>query len=72
MEELVKLVAKKTGLNDAMARVAINVVLDFIKKKLPAPIGAQVGNFLENESSVAAAGSAIEGLISAASKSKKK
>jgi nucleoid DNA-binding protein len=37
MEELYELVVKKTGLPKETAKMAVDVVVDFIKKKLPAP-----------------------------------
>ena len=42
MEELVKLVSEKTGLSKEMSETAVNLVLDYIKKKLPKPVAAQV------------------------------
>lgn len=42
MDELVALVVNKTGLSEDIARKAINTVLDFLKKKLPAPIAGQI------------------------------
>ncbi len=42
MEELYALVVKKTGLPKETAKMAVDVVVDFIKKKLPAPLAAQV------------------------------
>ena len=42
MDELVKMVAKKTGLSEEMAETAVNLVLDYVKEKLPAPVAAQV------------------------------
>jgi hypothetical protein len=68
MDELVKLVAKKTGLSDAMAKTAVNVVLDFLKKKLPAPVGAQIDLFLKNEGKVTAAAGMVEGLLGSVQK----
>jgi hypothetical protein len=49
MDELVKLVVKKTGISDAQARQAVEVVLDYVKKKLPAPIAGQVDSFLKSD-----------------------
>lgn len=48
MDELVKLVAQKTGLSEAQARLAVTTVLDFIKQRLPAPIASQVDAVLNN------------------------
>jgi hypothetical protein len=42
MDELVKLVSQKTGMSEEMSKVAVNTVLDYLKKNLPAPIAAQV------------------------------
>ena len=42
MEELLNTVAEKTGLPLDKAQGAIDAVMDFIKDKLPAPIGSQV------------------------------
>ena len=42
MDELVKLVTQKTGIPEAQARQAVEVVLNFIKDKVPEPFGAQI------------------------------
>ena len=46
MEELVKLVSQKTGLPEAQAKAAVEVVLNFLKQKLPAPIASQIDGIL--------------------------
>jgi hypothetical protein len=46
MDELVKLVAQKTGISEEQARTAVQTVIDFIKPKLPAPIGGQIDTIL--------------------------
>lgn len=46
MDELVKLVAGKTGLSDGHARLAVDTVLSFLKAKLPAPIAGQIDALL--------------------------
>lgn len=48
MEELVKLVAQKTGLPEAQAKVAVTTVLDFLKQRLPAPIASQIDGIINN------------------------
>lgn len=68
MDELVKLVAKKTGLNESMATVTVNVVIDFLKKKLPKPVGLQIDAFLKNEGKIAAAADVVGDLLGAATK----
>ncbi len=50
MEELVQLVATKTGLPPAQSRQAVAAVLDFLKQKLPAPLAGQVEAMLQGES----------------------
>jgi hypothetical protein len=55
MDELVNLVSEKTGLNKEMSETAVKIVVDYIKKKLPAPVAAQVD-------AVLGAGSAADAL----------
>ena len=47
MEELVKLVSKKTGISEELAEKAVKVVLDYLKDKLPDPIASQLDAVLE-------------------------
>ncbi len=47
MDELVKLVSQKTGLPDDKARVAVQTVVDYLKKKLPAPVAGQIDTALQ-------------------------
>lgn len=49
MDELVKLVSKKTGIPEQTAKVAVETVLNFIKQKLPAPIAGQIDALLKGE-----------------------
>jgi hypothetical protein len=46
MDELVKLVAKKVGIPPEQAKAAVETVLGFLKKKLPAPVAAQIDGVL--------------------------
>ncbi|MHB1295491.1 MAG: DUF2267 domain-containing protein [Anaerolineae bacterium] len=46
MDELVRLVVKKTGLSQEQAQAAIQTVIGFLKQKLPAPIAAQIDGLL--------------------------
>ncbi len=48
MDELVKTVSQQTGLPEAQARQAAEVVIKFIKDKLPAPVASQVDSLLGN------------------------
>ena len=46
MDELVKLVSKKTGIPEEQAKQAVAVVIGFLKKKLPAPVAGQIDGLL--------------------------
>jgi uncharacterized protein (DUF2267 family) len=49
MDQVVQMVAEKTGLSPDMARQAVTTVLGFLKDKLPGPVAAQVENALNNQ-----------------------
>ncbi len=42
MDELIKLVTQKTGLPDDKARLAVDVVVGFLKQRLPGSVGEQL------------------------------
>ncbi len=42
MDELVNQVVEKTGIAPEQAQMAVDVVLDYLKDKLPAPIDSQI------------------------------
>ena len=42
MDELVNLVVQKTGIPESAAKQAVEVVLGYLKQKLPAPIAGQI------------------------------
>ena len=46
MDELVNLVSKKTGIPKAQAKVAVEIVIGFLKDKLPAPIAGQLDSVI--------------------------
>ena len=46
MNELVKLLMSKTGLSEAIAKTAVDVILGFLKDKLPKPLADQVLSML--------------------------
>lgn len=46
MDELVKLVAQKTGISPDQARAAVTTVIGFLKQRLPAPIAGQIDGIL--------------------------
>ncbi len=47
MEEIVNLVAAKTGLTPAAARLAVDLVIEQIKGKLTGSLGSQLGGQLD-------------------------
>jgi len=72
MEELVGLVVKKTGLPKATAQNVVNIVLDFLKKKLPPAVGSTIDSFLSGKGQAAAAADMLSGFLNTAQKSRKK
>ena len=46
MDELVKLVAEKVNIPEEQARTAVNLVVGFLKEKLPKPVAGQIDAFL--------------------------
>ena len=50
MDELVKLVAKKAGISEEQAKMAVDVVVDFLKDRLPEPLDSQIDSLLEGGS----------------------
>jgi hypothetical protein len=63
MDELVALVVKKTGLPKEQAQAAVKVVLDFLKKKLPAPAGTAIDGILGGKGQLAGAADMLGGLL---------
>jgi hypothetical protein len=63
MDEVVELVMKKTGLEKDTATAAVKVVVDFLKKKMPAPVGKAMDAYLSGEGDVASAMDMFGGLF---------
>ena len=49
MDELVKMVADKVGISEAQAKQAVEMVMEFLKDKLPEPIAGQLDAVLEGD-----------------------
>jgi len=47
MDELVNVVAQKTGLSQDQSRAAAQAVIDYLKSKLPAPVAGQIDSVLK-------------------------
>lgn len=63
MDELVKLVTQKAGINADQATKAIGAVMDYLKTKLPAPIASQIQGVLEGGSNPADLVKGLGGLL---------
>jgi uncharacterized protein (DUF2267 family) len=50
MDEIIKMVASKTGLSEEMAKMAVEAVLSIVKTKLPPGIADQLEGFLDGKS----------------------
>ncbi|MDX1522191.1 MAG: hypothetical protein R3264_11225 [Anaerolineae bacterium] len=46
MDELIKLVSVRTGLSKEKSKLAVEIVLDYLKAKLPAPVAGQIDSYL--------------------------
>ncbi len=62
MDELIKLVAQKTGLSEEMAKTAVETVIDFLKKQLPAPIAGRIDDVLEGSGVIPSVEDITQGL----------
>jgi hypothetical protein len=71
MNELVNLIVKKTHVPAATAQVIVKLVIDYIKKKLPTPIGAQIDGLLKNDAAVKTAENVLGNLASNLGRKKK-
>ena len=62
MDELVKMVSDKTGIPEATARQAVEIVLNFLKDKLPAPFAGQIDGVLSGAAAAGGLGDIVGGL----------
>lgn len=62
MDELVGMVSEKAGIPEATARQAVEIVLDFLKDKLPAPIAGQIDGILGSGGAAGGLGDIAGGL----------
>ena len=46
MKELINIIVQKTGISEENAQKAVQVMLGFLKTKLPAPLAGQLDSFL--------------------------
>ncbi|CAG0977757.1 hypothetical protein ANRL3_01924 [Anaerolineae bacterium] len=63
MDELVKVVAQKTGLGEDQARAATQVVLDYLKSKLPGPVAGQIDAVLKGSGNIGDLAKGLGGML---------
>ncbi len=63
MNELVNLIVKKTGIPQATAQTIVNLMVDYLKKKLPGPVASELDVLLGNDANVQAAENIVGGLV---------
>ncbi len=62
MNEIIKKLSEKFGLSEQQSREAVNMVLSFVKDKLPAPVAAQIDSLMTKSDSKDNPGNAIKDL----------
>ncbi len=62
MEALVNLVSEKAGISPEIAQKAVDVTLNFLKDKLPAPVAEQINGLLSGEEGGGVMGGLAKGL----------
>jgi hypothetical protein len=62
MDELVRMVSERTGISEDSARSAVQVVVGFLKDRLPAPITGQIDAVIGGSGAGDAAGGIAKGL----------
>ncbi len=63
MDELVRLVAQKTGIAEEQARTAVMTVLGFLKDRLPGPLAGQLDGVLGTGGRADESGSGLGSLL---------
>ncbi len=51
MDQLINQIVTRTGISADQARQSVQIVLGFLKDKLPQPVASQVENLLQGQSS---------------------
>ncbi len=62
MDEVVQLVSQKTGLSEEMSRTAVEIVINYLKEKLPASLAGQIDNVLSGSGQIDDIGDLAGGL----------
>ncbi|HYG99419.1 MAG TPA: hypothetical protein VD837_09835 [Terriglobales bacterium] len=53
MNELVQQVTQRAGISEDKARTAVDIVVNYLKQKLPGPLGSQIDSALSGGGGVA-------------------
>lgn len=62
MQELVQLIVERTGISEEAATQTVDAVIAYVKQHAPAPVAAQLENYLTGETSASALG-AVKGAL---------
>ena len=62
MQDLIKLIIEKTGINEEQAKKAADTVLTFLKEKLPGPMATQLDNIVTGAQAANKLAAAAKGL----------
>jgi uncharacterized protein (DUF2267 family) len=63
MDDLIKTVAAKAGISSEQAKKAVDVVMKFLKDKLPGPVGKQIEGALKGNLPTQDIGKKLGGLF---------
>lgn len=64
MNDIIKMVASKTGMSEDMAKKAVDVVVSQLKSKLPEGVGSQIDNLL-GDKNASKGGNPLDGISDA-------
>lgn len=66
MQALIQQIVERTGVSEDTATQAVNVVIGYVKDRAPAPVAAQVENYLRGEGGDTDTGSSLIGAAKSA------
>lgn len=58
MQELIQQIVERAGISEQSAEQAVDTVIAYVKEHAPAPVAAQLENYLSGESGQSAVGAA--------------
>jgi hypothetical protein len=63
MNEIVRMVAERTGIGEDKAQQAVQVVVEQLRKRLPAPLASHLDSFVSGQANTAEGEGGIAGKI---------